>query len=95
MKELYDITKNLTDAIKELFGADMLNYAILGNTIRHIHLHVIPRYSKEVDFMGVKFKDERWGQNYAPYDKNFEVPREIKIEICNKIRSRLAKGAEK
>ncbi len=88
LKDFFEITKKLRNAVRENFGADMFNYATLGNTVRHVHLHFIPRYSKEVNFSGINFKDERWGQNYVPYNK-FEVSEEIKLEIIRRIRKEL------
>ena len=34
-------------ALMRVFGADKLNYEILGNTIPHIHAHIKPRYHGE------------------------------------------------
>jgi diadenosine tetraphosphate (Ap4A) HIT family hydrolase len=31
------------DAVKRLTGAARINYAVLGNTTAHLHVHVIPR----------------------------------------------------
>lgn len=31
------------DAVRRLVGADRINYAVLGNAVRHLHVHVIPR----------------------------------------------------
>ncbi len=89
-KELFKIVRDLRSAIRGAFGAEMFNYATLGNIVRHVHLHVIPRYSNDVSFGGIIFKDERWGKNYAPYDKNFDVPKEIKEKICEEIKLRLS-----
>jgi diadenosine tetraphosphate (Ap4A) HIT family hydrolase len=88
LKEFFEITKKLRDVVKEIFGADMFNYAILGNVVRHVHLHFIPRYSKEVNFSGVDFKDERWEQNYSPYNK-FKISEKVESEIIDKIRKKL------
>jgi diadenosine tetraphosphate (Ap4A) HIT family hydrolase len=88
-EELFVIGKELRGAIKDAFGADMLNYAALGNIVRHVHLHFIPRYSKEISFERIRFKDENWGKNYAPYDKNFDIPAEIKEKIARAIESKL------
>lgn len=30
--------------IRQLFSADRINYAILGNTESHVHAHIIPRH---------------------------------------------------
>ena len=88
LKEFFEITKKLRNVVKEIFGADMFNYAILGNVVRHVHLHFIPRYSKEVNFLGIDFKDEKWGQHYAPYNK-FKISEEVESEIIDKIRKKL------
>lgn len=89
LKELFEITKKLRDTIKELFGADMFNYASLGNVTRHVHLHFIPRYSKKINFSGFTFEDKRWGQNYTPSDREFKIPKEIQSAIRDKIREKL------
>jgi diadenosine tetraphosphate (Ap4A) HIT family hydrolase len=88
-KELFVIGKKLRGAIKDVFGADMLNYAALGNIVKHVHLHFIPRYSKEMSFESIIFKDENCGRNYAPHDKNFDIPVEIKKKILEEIRLKL------
>jgi len=41
----------------------------LCNTAKHLHWHLIPRYSSPREFQGVKFEDKNFGRNYAPYDK--------------------------
>ena len=38
-----DIQKAII-AIKEVTGVDRVNFAILGNTVPHVHAHLIPRY---------------------------------------------------
>lgn len=48
---LQDVMKT-AKALKEVTGADKLNYEIHGNTIPHLHLHLFPRY-----FNDDRFKD--------------------------------------
>lgn len=79
--EFFAIGRNLRDILQSTFGADMCNYATLGNEVNHHHWHVLPRYKKPVEFAGVVFEDKRWGQNYAPYDKNFTVPMQTILAI--------------
>jgi diadenosine tetraphosphate (Ap4A) HIT family hydrolase len=38
-----------------LFKPDLINYALLGNHIQHVHWHIIPRYKS----------DKKWG--YPPW----------------------------
>lgn len=88
LKEFFVITKRLRNVIKEIFGADMFNYATLGNVVRHVHLHFIPRYSKSTTFLGVTFEDENWGDNYWPH-RDFQIPKKVQLAIRDKIRERL------
>ena len=85
--ELREISIKLRNTIKELWGADMFNYCSLGNGIRHVHLHLIPRYSNPVEFENVTFTDERWGKNYAPHNTEFKVSTEILTKIVDKIKN--------
>lgn len=39
-------------AVREAFAPDHVNVEMLGNVVRHLHAHVIPRYTD----------DPRWGQ---------------------------------
>jgi diadenosine tetraphosphate (Ap4A) HIT family hydrolase len=37
------------DALLEVTGASLINYEILGNTERALHVHIVPRYADEPD----------------------------------------------
>jgi diadenosine tetraphosphate (Ap4A) HIT family hydrolase len=87
--ELFEITKTLKMVIKNQFKADLFNYASLGNVTNHVHLQVIPRYKKSVNFENIKFMDHNWGRNYSPYDKNFDIPKEVKLKIIETIQKEL------
>ena len=43
-EELFIILNNLREALLKVFHPDWLNYAFLGNSMRHLHCHLIPRY---------------------------------------------------
>ena len=43
------------------------DYASLGNTFRHLHVHLVPRYREPREFLGLTFVDARWGRNYDPH----------------------------
>lgn len=34
---------------------------MLANVVRHVHYHVVPRYSRDVEFAGEIFTDENFG----------------------------------
>lgn len=85
-KELFDISKNTRNALVKIFKPDLFNYGSLGNFVKHVHLHMIPRYSKSKTFEGMEFADEKWGDFYYPYDKNFKTPDKILISIVDQLR---------
>ena len=89
-EELFEIMNKIAKALKKLFNPDLLNYAILMNQEKHLHLHIIPRYKEEKIFDNVIFRDENFGHN--PFSNNeFEIP----IEIFNKIKEKIKTQLEK
>lgn len=88
-REFFDVGRKVKKAIAELFNPDLMNYASLGNVSTHLHMHVIPRYQSTRTFEGNTFIDERWGKNYAPYDKDFKIPEETLFRIRDAIKAKL------
>jgi len=80
-EEFFTIAEDVNKGLKKLFEPDLMNYAALGNNLRHLHVHIIPRYEKERIFNGITFEDKRWGKNYAPYDRKFSLTREDLLSI--------------
>lgn len=58
-----------------------MNYAALSNTSPVIHMHLTPRYKESRAFDNVTFKDTRWGQNYASYDRTFVIDESTLFKI--------------
>ncbi|MBU3913199.1 MAG: HIT domain-containing protein [Nanoarchaeota archaeon] len=90
-EEYFKIGKKLKKVFKKLFNPDLYNYATLANVTPHLHTHVIPRYKDKRELFGTTFIDERWGKNYAPYNKDFKVAEDILIRIKEKISEELNK----
>lgn len=44
---LWDDVMRVADAISKVLKPNRLNYENLGNTLNHIHWHVIPRYAND------------------------------------------------
>lgn len=89
-KELFEVMIKLRNAMKELFKPDLFNYASLGNTDRHLHLHFIPRYAGKREFDGVEFVDEKWGKNYTPYNKEFKIPNSVFNNLRKLIKEKIS-----
>ncbi|MGO3028121.1 HIT family protein [Pseudomonas helleri] len=58
-------TTALTGVLKELFTADKMNVATLGNVVSQLHMHVIARYASDAAWPGPV-----WGKHPAkPYSE--------------------------
>jgi diadenosine tetraphosphate (Ap4A) HIT family hydrolase len=71
-EEMWEAARAARDAVARCFAPDHFNYQILGNSVRHIHMHLTPRYTAPREFAGVTFTDEHWGTWPFPVDQ--EVP---------------------
>jgi diadenosine tetraphosphate (Ap4A) HIT family hydrolase len=87
-EELFVILKELKQALTKAFQPDLLNYLFLGNEIRHLHCHVIPRYENEREFEGKIFKDELWGHSYRS-DRSLSFSDDLLEKIRLKIKEEL------
>lgn len=88
-EEFFQIGKEVKAALKILSKPDKMNYAALSNTSEKIHVHIIPRYKESREFAGITFTDQRWGQNYAPYDRSFTLNEDILFKIRDALRMNL------
>lgn len=79
----------IKNVLVKLFGPDKFNYYDAGNLISHLHVHIIPRYGKKVEFKGTIFEDKIFGKNHSFYDKNFKFSDEILFKIRDSIRREL------
>ena len=86
--ELFSIIYSLREATKKSFGADWFNYAFLGNVVRHLHGHFIPRYKNPVIFKELTFEDKLYGKNYKT-DNDFKTPPDILDAVRAKIKEAL------
>lgn len=83
-EELFIVLKDAKDILEKAFQPDICNYAFLANKTRHLHGHIVPRYSRDVAFAGEVFKDELWGQNYRT-DHSIKTSDEMKDKIFSKL----------
>lgn len=85
-EELFGILEKLKKAVCKSFQPDWFNYCFLGNGIRHLHCHFVPRYKEQREFDDFIFKDERWGHSYRT-DSKFAMPSETLEKIKETIKS--------
>ena len=85
--ELWDTLRRARAALSTLFEPDHFNYAILGNVVRHVHMHLMPRYESPRLFEGHTFRDEHWGWFAIP-DPG-EAPAEVLEPLAEAMRQEL------
>ncbi|TSC82859.1 MAG: hypothetical protein G01um101420_41 [Parcubacteria group bacterium Gr01-1014_20] len=78
--ELLLIINELKDAIHKVFKPDWFNYAFLGNEVRHLHAHVVPRYASDRSYEGGIFADKLYGHNFQT-DPGFKLDEEMVLKI--------------
>lgn len=88
-EEFFTIGEEVKASLGTLFKPDKMNYAALSNTSPAIHVHIVPRYKSPREFAGLVFKDERWGQNFAPYDKSFSLEESVLFQIRDALKHSL------
>ena len=60
VNHVFEVTQNLANKIKKALNADGVNvlnnsYEAAGQTVMHMHVHIIPRYKN--DDLKIEFKD--------------------------------------
>ncbi len=58
--ELAAVTAQLEAALRSAFRPDKFNYLLLMMVDKHVHFHVIPRYSSPRSLSGVTYLDRHW-----------------------------------
>jgi diadenosine tetraphosphate (Ap4A) HIT family hydrolase len=87
-RELFIVLKDLLVASKHVFHPDWFNYAFLGNETRHLHCHFIPRYESPRIFMGIKFEDKLYGNNYKT-DHSFITSQKLLQAVRDELKKSL------
>lgn len=86
-EELWEIVGRARAALRRLFAPDHFNYAFLGNVVRHVHLHLMPRYEGAREFVGQTFRDEHWGWFAIPGTE--EAPAEVLAALAEALKREL------
>lgn len=58
--EFGQVCSDMEALLKKAFGAEKFNYLALMMLDPEVHFHLIPRYSKPVNFAGKEFIDPDW-----------------------------------
>lgn len=58
--EFQIVVKDVEQVLKYIFNYDKINYLALMMLDKHVHFHVLPRYSESILFNGIKYSDKYW-----------------------------------
>ena len=92
--ELRQVIRQIEQAVKAAFGADVCNWeCLMNNAVKagqstHVHWHLYPRYLGGATFAGEEFPDPKWPRHLE--DAVHMVGDETFREIMQVLRSRLA-----
>lgn len=89
--DLHVAIKKYESLLKKTFEATLFNWTCLMNHAYRekpytpqVHLHVRPRYEKEVEIGGIVFNDPNFGDHYHLQDSmSNRVPEEVFAEILS------------
>lgn len=70
--------KIVTKSIKDAFDAELINIASLGNQVRHLHYHIIPRYKNDSNKGTPPWPNKELLISQREYNNNIV---KIKVEI--------------
>ena len=85
-REFFSEVMKSANAIKNIFEPEKLNYSCLGNVVDHIHYHIFPRYSDELDKMT---KKDPWASDHL--FQNFQTTDTDALKIAASLRVELLK----
>ncbi len=83
MEDFTQVVKDVEKSLKQSFSYNKINYQMLMMKDKHVHFHIIPRYSDKRSFAGIEWVDEGWPK--LPPTKKPEVSKEALQQIKKEI----------
>lgn len=82
----------VTEAAANAFGAEKMNYELLGNGDSHLHWHLFPRVSGDLGEFGNNGKGPVW---WYPREKMYSSENCPSEDALNEMKARLAEELDK
>jgi len=81
--EFNSIQKELEYGLDTLFKPDLYNYLQCGNSMEHLHIHLIPRYTEKREYINKTFEDSKYGDSVKEtiVIENIEIIESLKKDI--------------
>ena len=77
----------VAEAVSKAFGAEKINYELLGNGDTHVHWHLFPRKSGDLDGHGNNGKGPVW---WYPMEKMYHTDCRPSAEELESLKAKLA-----
>lgn len=58
--EMLLVVRDIERVLEKAFGMDKINYLALMMVDKHVHFHIIPRYSSPRKFREIIYEDKNW-----------------------------------
>ncbi len=85
-KDLEFIIKKIEQTMSKTFGYEIMNYLMLMMVDKHVHYHIIPRYSETKKYQGTSYEDKGW-----PAIPNLKAEA-IEIDLLKEIKNEFLKN---
>ncbi len=82
----------VAEAVANAFGAEKMNYELLGNGDTHMHWHLFPRVSGDLEDYGNNGKGPVW---WYPREKMYSADNRPTQEQLERLKAKLAKELDK
>ena len=82
----------VAEAAANAFGAEKMNYELLGNGVSHLHWHLFPRVSGDLGEFGNNGKGPVW---WYPREKMYSSENCPSEDALNEMKARLAEELDK
>lgn len=86
LSELQQVQLSLENSLDNLFKPQLYNYLQCGNSVEHLHIHLIPRYKQPVLFANRVYTDHNFGDSIK---ESIEIESQEIIEELSKAISKL------
>ena len=82
----------MAEAVSTAFGAEKMNYELLGNGDTHLHWHLFPRTSGDLENYGNNGKGPVW---WYPIEKMYSSENKPSIAELDEMKRKLSKELER
>lgn len=87
MAEYAIVTREIETALKKTFNTYLVHHLALMFLDKHIHFHIIPRYTETIDFAGINWEDD--GIPDPLIQKRDDLQQEVLKQIKDAIKQNL------